>query len=222
MRERVARRIGVDIMRPLTAGGGGVGSPPSRSRIAASVAGLLAAAALAGGCGGKATGTDAGSPAGSSPSASASGMAMPSGMAMGDPSTTPADKIEGADLKKGDFKLLDTRPPGSDTAAGTAWLAQNDKGTTVTITMTGLKPGEKYMAHLHAQACAKDNGGPHFKFDPAGPAMPPNEVHLGFTADGAGKAMVTVHNDRKVGDGARAVVVHPMEAMDNRLACADF
>jgi hypothetical protein len=210
MREQVTCRVGVRRAGRLV---------PDRTRVAASVAGLLAVAGLAAGCGG-ASATTADAPTDRASAPTASGMAMPSGMAMADPSATPADKINGA--KKSAFTLLDTRPPGSDAAAGTAWLAQNDTGTTVTITMTGLKARQAYMAHLHAQACAKDNGGPHFTFDPAGPAAPPNEVHLGFTADSAGNATVTVHNDRKVGDGARAVVVHPMDAMDNRLACADF
>lgn len=50
----------------------------------------------------------------------------------------------------------------------------------------------------------------------------PNEVHLGFTAaeDGAGEATVT--SDNRVADGAPAIVVHPADSMDNRLACADF
>jgi hypothetical protein len=218
MRERAARQGRADTVRPRVPGGmGGLRPRSGHVKVGVSVVGLLAIAARAGGCGGKAE-TTADSPAGTPASATAHGMA--SGAGMGDPSATPADKIDGA--KKSTFTLLDTRPPGTDGAAGTAWLAQNDKGTTVTITMTGLKPAQEYMAHLHAQACAKDNGGPHFKFDPAGPTTPPNEVHLGFTADAAGKATVTVTNDRKVGDGARAVVVHPMDAMDNRLACADF
>jgi Cu/Zn superoxide dismutase len=194
-------------------------------RLAASMLGLVVSTALAAGCAGKNDATDPTPAAGSrSAGASAMGMpmAMPSGPAYNDPSATPADKLAGADLKQAAFKLLDTRPPGSDSAAGTAWLAQNDSGTTVTITMTGLKPGKAYVAHLHAQQCAKDNGGAHFQFDPAGPTTPPNEVHLAFTADPDGKATVTVHNDRKVGDAAKAIVVHPMDAMDNRLACADF
>jgi Cu/Zn superoxide dismutase len=206
MLERVTRRAG---------GHRTAWSARSRTVVGGSVVALLAAAALTAGCG-----AATGDPTGATADAPASGMPMPSGMAMGDPSATPADKIEGA--KQATLTLLDTRPPGTDGAAGSAWLAQNDKGTTVTVTMTGLKPGQAYMAHLHAHACAKDNGGPHFKFAPAGPATPPNEVHLGFTADGAGKASMTVTSDRKVGDGARAVVVHPLDAMDNRLACADF
>ncbi|MBU1801082.1 MAG: superoxide dismutase family protein, partial [Actinobacteria bacterium] len=64
--------------------------------------------------------------------------------------------------------------------------------------------------------------GPHFKFDLEGSDVPPNEIHLGFTssADGSGEATIT--SDEQVGDGAPAVVVHPADAMDNRLACADF
>src|SRR5690606_41073626 len=33
---------------------------------------------------------------------------------MGDPSATPAGQIEGAQLRTGQFELLDTRPPGFD------------------------------------------------------------------------------------------------------------
>ncbi len=194
-------------------------------RVAVSMLGLVASTVLIAGCGGKSGATDPASSDGS-PSAGASTMpmpmAMPSGPAYNDPSATPANKVTGADLKQAAFKLLDTRPPGSDSAAGSVWLAQTDSGTTVTITMTGLKPGKMYVAHLHAQRCADDNGGAHFQFDPAGPTTPPNEVHLAFAADPTGAATVTVHNDRKVGDAAKAIVVHPMDAMDNRLACADF
>ena len=140
---------------------------------------------------------------------------------MGDPSATPADKVAGANLRTSRFSLLKTRPPGVDNAAGTAWLATHPDGTTVTVQMTGLQPGEKYLTHLHAKPCAEDNGGGHFKFDLQGPATPPNEVHLAFTADNAGNGFMTVTNPRPA-DGAKSIVVHPAEATDNRVACADF
>lgn len=140
---------------------------------------------------------------------------------MGDPSATPADKIAGANLRTSPFVLLDTRPPGMDHTAGTAWLATHPHGTTVTVKLTGLQPGDKYMAHLHAKPCAVDHGGDHFRFDPNGPAKPPNEIHLMFTADAQGQAFMTVNNDRAA-DGAKSLVVHPSEATDNRLVCANF
>jgi hypothetical protein len=185
---------------------------------------VAAAAALLSGCGGDSSGSTsqkAGAAPSASPSKSMDGMSD-MGMAYGDPSATPAYKMPGADVVKGAFKLLDTRPPGMDDVKGTAWLAQGAKGTTVTVSLTGLKPGHHYMAHLHAQHCSAANGGEHFQFSKGGAAKPPNEVWLTFTADKSGMGMTTVNNAKKTGKGAVALVVHPMEAMDNRIACADF
>ncbi|WP_327593390.1 superoxide dismutase family protein [Streptomyces chartreusis] len=179
-------------------------------------------ALLLSGCGGdseNASNTSADQTASASPSQS---MGEMDGMAMGDPSATPANKVADAKVVKGSFKLLDTRPPGMDDVKGTAWLAQGPKGTTVTVSLTGLKPGERYMSHLHAQKCSAENGGEHFQFEKGGATTPPNEVHLMFTADKSGTGMMTVNNDRKTGEGAAAIVVHPMAAQDNRIACADF
>ncbi len=140
---------------------------------------------------------------------------------MDEPDATPADEVDG-EVRRGAFTVLDTAPPGSDGVTGRAWLTQSDDRTTVTIRLDGLEPDTEYVAHLHARPCAADNGGPHFQFEEGGAEVPPNEVHLGFasSADGAGEATVT--NDQRVENGAPAVVVHPADAMDNRLACADF
>ncbi len=144
-----------------------------------------------------------------------------SDMPMHEPDATPADEMDG-DVTRGDFQVLDTAPPGSEGVTGQAWLGQNDAGTTVTIRLEGLEPDTEYVAHLHAQPCAEDAGGPHFQFDPGGEEVPPNEVHLSFDSDGDGSGWATVTNERRVEDRAPAVVVHPAEATDNRLACADF
>ncbi|MEU3145255.1 MULTISPECIES: superoxide dismutase family protein [unclassified Streptomyces] len=200
-----------------------------RTRLAVAGATLAATAALLSGCGGDSSentsNTSADTAASSSPSKSMDGMDGMDGMddmAMGDPSATPANKIPDAEVVKGTLQVLDTRPPGMDDVKGTAWLAQGPKGTTVTVSLTGLKPGDAYMAHLHAQHCADDNGGEHFQFEKGGATTPPNEVHLMFVADKSGKAMTTVNNAQKTGEDAVALVVHPREAMDNRTACADF
>lgn len=205
-----------DVPKPPTAQRG--------SRRATCAVLATAAAVLATGCGGH-TADHASAKSTSSASSTAhgmDGMDEMSGMAMGDPKATPAYKISGASVVKGTFKMLDTRPPGMDDVKGTAWLAQGAKGTTVTVSLTGLKPGHVYMAHLHAQHCSADNGGEHFQFEKGGPAMPPNEIHLMFTADKSGTGMTTVNNSRKTGKGAVAIVIHPNEAQDNRIACADF
>lgn len=190
----------------------------NRAGVLRTLAGVLVVTAAAAGCGGGEGNVSAESSA--APSSSSTQMDHSQHM-MGDPAATPANEIPGAEVREAKFKLLDTRPPGLDSAAGTAWLAQKDK-TTVTISMTGLEPGTEYISHLHAQSCEPDSGGPHFKFDEAGPTTPPNEVHLKFTADAQGAGTVTVNNDQKVGDAARAIVIHPVEAIDNKIACADF
>lgn len=146
-------------------------------------------------------------------------MDMP--MNMGDPDATPAAEVDGAELSTGTFELLDSRPPGYDDVAGTAWLARHDGGTTVTIEITGLEPEVEYISHVHAGPCS-ENGGLHFQFEEGGSVMPPNEIHLQFTADGDGVGFMTAENDRTVDERAVALVVHPIDLIDNKVACAEF
>jgi hypothetical protein len=141
---------------------------------------------------------------------------------MNDADATPAYDLP--DAVEGDFTVLSSAPPGSDDVAGEAWLAQasSSPGTTVTLELSGLEPGATYMAHLHAQPCGTDDGGEHFRFDPDGDEVPPNEVHVGLEADEDGEATGTATNPEAVGDDAPSVVVHPTDLPDNRLVCADF
>jgi hypothetical protein len=132
----------------------------------------------------------------------------------------PAYALDGA-LRTGSFQPLSEASKAAFRITGDAWVAENGNGTTVTADLAGLEVGADYEGHLHAQPCGQDDGGPHFAFDPEGPETPPNEVHFGFTAGHHGGGAVTVHNPRRVGSGARSVVVH--DAMsENRLMCADL
>lgn len=150
-------------------------------------------------------------------------MAMGDDMAMnmGDPDATPASEVAGAELVSGTFMLLDTRPSGYDEVTGTAELARHDDGTTVTIELAGLQPGTEYISHIHAEPCT-NNGGPHYQFEVGGSEVPPNEIHLLFTADEDGNGSMTAENDRTVDERAVAIVVHPVDLIDNKIACADF
>jgi hypothetical protein len=138
-------------------------------------------------------------------------------MNMGDPSAVRAQDIEGADLDHGTFAPLPgtTRP-----VAGDAWLARHD-GTTVSIELAGLEPGVAHVAHVHVAPCA-DAGGDHFRFDDGGGTMPPNEIHLAFTAGPDGRAMMTTENPMVATDDARSVVVHEAGEGAPKLACADL
>ncbi len=153
------------------------------------------------------------------------GMAMEDGMEMemnmGDVDATPASEVPGGDLVSGTFMLLDTRPSGYDDMTGTAEMARHDGGTTVTIEVSGLQPGVEYISHVHAEPCS-NNGGPHYQFEVGGSELPPNEIHLLFTADEDGNGFMTAENDQTVDERAVAIVVHPVDLIDNKIACADF
>ncbi len=142
--------------------------------------------------------------------------------ATGDPNATPANEIEGATVAEGTFKPLKSAPAGTESVTGTAYVARHDEGTTVTIEVEGLQPDAAYMSHLHAQPCAKDDGGPHFMFDKKGPEEPPNEVHIAFTADAEGTATTTVSNDNPNTEGAKSVVLHLDDKDGTKFACADL
>ncbi len=144
------------------------------------------------------------------------------GMDMGDPDATPADELTDAQLSSGDFTVLDSAPEGYDGSSGQAFLATNEDGTTATLYASGLPADTEHVAHIHAQSCDDENGGPHFKFDPDGSDVPPNEIHLNFTSDADGEGMMTATNEMVVDDGARSLVIHPADLPDNRALCADF
>ncbi len=149
---------------------------------------------------------------------------MPHGerpMNMGDPNATRASDVADAEIATGSFELLDTRPEGYDEVTGTATIARSDDGTTITVELTGLQPGEDYISHLHDGPC-RDRGGDHYQFDPEGMDTPPNEIHLAFTSDAEGNGSMTAENDQKAGPEGESVVVHPVDLIDNKIACAQF
>ncbi len=151
----------------------------------------------------------------------AMGDGMDMAMNMGDPDATPASEVAGGELVSGTFALLDTRPSGYDDVTGSAEMARHDGGTTVTIELAGLQPGVEYISHVHAEPCS-NNGGPHYQFEVGGSEIPPNEIHLLFTADEDGNGFMTAENDETVDGRAVAIVVHPLDLVDNKIACADF
>jgi Cu/Zn superoxide dismutase len=142
-------------------------------------------------------------------------------MNMGDAAATPASEVAGGELVSGTFAILDTRPSGYDDVIGTADMARHQGGTTVTVELSGLEPGTEYISHVHAEPCS-NNGGPHYQFEVGGSEVPPNEIHLLFTADDDGNGFMTAENTQTVDERAVAIVVHPVDLIDNKIACADF
>ena len=140
-------------------------------------------------------------------------------MDMGSADGPRADEVEAAELRQNDLVLLDSAPAPFADASGTAYLAL-DPMTTLTVDVEGLEPGTEVVGHLHAEACAAD-GGPHFKFDPDGSDVPPNEVHIAATADDTGAFTVSVQNDMVASD-AMSIVLHAADGDTTKALCADL
>src|SRR5262245_35385417 len=103
--------------------------------------------------------------------------------------------LAAAVVTNGEFHAFNVRDPG---ISGRAQMIRTADGRTiVTIHVEGLGPGLVYGSHVHAQACANNLAGGHYKFDPAGASAPPNEIWPGpFTANPAG-----IGNADTVADG---------------------
>ena len=119
---------------------------------------------------------------------------------------------------------------------GSAKITRSDAGTLVKAVVRGLEPGTTYAAHLHNEPCSAANpGGAHYKNDPAGPAMPPNELWLsstedpmaGITANPGGVAHGRGNADWVARPEAQSVVIHFIPpggttAGGPKIACADL
>ena len=112
---------------------------------------------------------------------------------VGDVNATPADAVEGAALWEAEFVLMETASADYNSTTGTAQMAVHDHGTTVTLRLSNLLPNTDYISHVHAEPCAAD-GGAHYRFDPEGGELPPNEIHIDFTSGDDGSGFMTAEN----------------------------
>jgi hypothetical protein len=141
-----------------------------------------------------------------------------------------------AKTQRGKFTTLpDGTAMGLD-IEGFAQIKRTTDGTTVKAVVRGLEPGTTYAAHLHNAPCSDPNpGGAHYKDDPAGPSMPPNELWLsstddpmaGITANAGGVAKGRGSADWVARPEAESVVVHFIPpggttAGGPKIACANF
>ncbi len=172
------------------------------------VSALIALAAAA--CGGA---TDAADP----PTTAGSDGPMPvmAPGVMGDPEAIPARDVAGATLEVGTFVSVG----GAAGLRGEAVLARHDGGTTLTVSLEDLPATSDFVGHVHTGACA-DGGGPHYRHDPAGPDLPPNEIHIAVTTDVAGAGVMTVENAIPATRDAASVVIHAVGG--DKLGCADL
>lgn len=105
--------------------------------------------------------------------------------------------------------------------AGRAQMVRTADGKTiVAVHVSGLSPDTAYGAHVHQQTCGIGEADGHYRFDPAGPAAPPNEIWPGFTTDAAGVGNGKATVDGTAGTTAVAVVIHAPGGA--KIACADL
>jgi hypothetical protein len=119
---------------------------------------------------------------------------------------------------------------------GFATLTRSNSGTEGKVVVRGLEPATTYAAHLHNAPCSDANpGGAHYKNDPAGPAVPPNELWFsstddpmfGIRANSAGVAHGRGSADWVARPEAQSVVIHYIPpggtaAGGPKIACADL
>jgi hypothetical protein len=139
-------------------------------------------------------------------------------------------------VKRGEFTTLPDGEAMGLEIEGFAQIKRTTDGTAVKAVVRGLEPGTTYAAHLHDAPCSDPNpGGGHYKDDPAGPSMPPNELWLsstddpmaGITANASGVAKGRGSADWVARPEAQSVVVHFIPpggttAGGPKIACADL
>jgi superoxide dismutase, Cu-Zn family len=111
--------------------------------------------------------------------------------------------------------------PAGSTA--TVTITPTGSGTDIRLSVTGLRPGRAYGAHLHTNPCgpAGSAAGPHVQHqpDPAASASPPsvdpsyanprNEVWLDFTTNATGDATSVATQQWTFGTSRpRSLVIH--------------
>jgi len=131
----------------------------------------------------------------------------------------PLALAEGATVTRGDVHAFATGV-GLPITGRAQMVRTADGKTIVTIQVEGLAPSTTYGAHVHQAACATSDADGHYRFDPSGPAAPPNEIWPGFTTNAAGIGSGYASVDGTAGSNAVSVVVHAPTGA--KIACADL
>jgi len=131
----------------------------------------------------------------------------------------PAVGASGARVTSGDVQAF-ALGAGLDVSGRAQMIRTADGRTIVTVHVEGLAPDTAYGSHVHQQACATGEADGHYKFDPAGPAAPPNEIWPAFTTNAAGVGNGFASVAGTAGPNAVSVVVHAPGGA--KIACADL
>ena len=126
----------------------------------------------------------------------------------------------GATVTRGEISAFATGV-GQSISGHAVMLRTADGRTIVSIHVQGLAPGTTYASHVHQQPCGVADADGHYRFDPAGPATPPNEIWPGpFTTTDAGVGNANTIAAGTAGAAAVSVVIHAPGGA--KIACADL
>lgn len=151
-----------------------------------------------------------------------------------DTASGTAPRVACADLVRGsypDFEtagtavvLQDGMDLGYSALSATASIVRRKDGSTrATLQASGLMASQVYPVHVHAQSCALENGGPHYKLDASvTDTVETNELWLNITADASGNGSAEIEADHLARPEAQAIVIHAAEDNTKRLACIDL
>lgn len=125
----------------------------------------------------------------------------------------------GATVTRGDIEAFATGA--GQAITGRAQMIRTPDGKTiVSVHVEGLSANTTYGSHVHQLPCGTSEADGHYKNDPAGPAVPPNEIWPGFTTNGAGVGNGNATVGWTAGATAVSVVVHAPGGA--KIACADL
>jgi hypothetical protein len=126
----------------------------------------------------------------------------------------------GATVTSGDLHAF-AAGVGMDISGHAVMVRTADGKTIVSVHIEGLAPSTTYGSHVHQAACTDNLADGHFRFDLAGPAMPPNEIWPGpFTTNPDGVGNANTMAGGAAGPEAVSVVVHAPDG--SKIACADL
>lgn len=132
----------------------------------------------------------------------------------------PVASSVGAVVSSGDIHPF-AAGAGMDISGGARMVRTADGKTIVFVHVEGLDASTTYGSHVHAAACGVGEADGHYRFDPTGPAAPPNEIWPGpFTTTPAGVGNGFTVADGTAGPEAVSVVVHAPGGA--KIACADL
>lgn len=126
----------------------------------------------------------------------------------------------GATVTRGDFHAF-AAGVGLPITGRAQMIRTADGKTIVSVHLEGLAAGATYGSHVHQAACAVGDADGHYRFDPAGSAVPPNEIWPGFTTNRAGVGNGNAIAMATAGWNAVSVVVHA-PGTGAKIACADL